>query len=111
MDWVFLLVAAVLLLIGTSIVVLAVKRIEKGLLRNFLLTAGASLTALPVFALIHNLLDSLSIYPFVAGFWGRIGLTEEPLFFLLATLVCPLGFFVGAIGSAILVLKRSTAKP
>jgi len=111
MDWVLLLVSVVLFLTGMSLVVLAAKRIEKGLLRNFLLTAGASLTGLPVFALLYNLLYGLSTYPFVGGFWCRIGTAEEPLFFLLATLVCPLGFFVGTIGSVVLVLKRSASKP
>jgi len=110
MNWAFLVVTVVLFLIGVTLIVFAVKRIEKGLLRNFLLTAGASLTALSIFALLHNLLYGLSIRPFVTGFWGRISMAEELFFFLLATLVCPLGFLVGTIGSLVLVFKRSTAK-
>jgi hypothetical protein len=111
MDWVFLLVAFVLFLIGVALIVFTVKRTEKGLLRNFLLTAGASLTGLPLFALLHNLLYGLYTCPFAMGFWSRIGITEEPFFFLLATLVCPLGFFVGTIGSVVLILKHSSTKP
>ena len=109
MDWVFLLVTAALFLVGIALVVFALKRIEKGLLRNFLLTAGASLTGLPVFALLHNLLYGLGIYSFGENFWSRTGM-EEFFFFLLATVVCPLGFLVGAIGSAVLAIKRSAAK-
>jgi len=111
MYWAFLLVTVALFLIGIALIVFATRRVEKGLLRNFLLTAGASLTALPIFALLHNLLYGLSIRPFVMGFWGRISMAEELFFFLLATLVCPLGFLVGTIGSVVLVLKRSAAKP
>src|SRR4030042_713626 len=96
MYWAFLLVTVALFLIGIALIVFATRRVEKGLLRNFLLTAaGASLTALPIFALLHNLLYGLSLRPFVMGFWGRTSVTEELFFFLLATLVCPLGFFVG----------------
>jgi hypothetical protein len=109
MAWVFFLVAVALFLIGIAIIFFAVKRIEKGLLRNFLLTAGASLAGLPVFALLHNLLYGLGIYSFGEDFWSRSG-GEEIFFFLLATLVCPLGFLVGTIGSAVLAIKRSTAK-
>ncbi|OGO00420.1 MAG: hypothetical protein A2Y59_00370 [Chloroflexi bacterium RBG_13_52_14] len=111
MNWAFLVVTVALFLTGIALIVFAVKRIEKGLLRNFLLTAGASLTGLPIFALLHNLLYGSSIYPFVMGFRGRLSMAEEPVFFLLATLVCPLGFFVGTIGSAVIALKRSAAKP
>jgi hypothetical protein len=109
MDWVFLLVTAALFLVGIALVVFAVKRIEKGLLRNFLLTAGASLTGLPVFALLHNLFYGLGIYSFGEDFWNRTGM-EEIFFFLLATVVCPLGFLVGTICSAVLAIKRSAAK-
>jgi len=111
MDWVFLLVAFVLFLIGAALIVFTFKRTEKGLLRNFLLTAGASLTGLPLFALLHNLLYGLYTCPLVMGFWGRIGITEEPFLFLLAILVCPLGFLVGTIGSVVLILKHSATKP
>jgi len=110
MYWVFLLVAVVLLLIGIALVVFAVKRIEKGLLRNFLLTAGASLIGLPIFAVLHNLLYGLFIYLFGEDFWSRIGIEEEPFFFLLATVVCPLGFLVGTVGSAVLAIKSQPAK-
>jgi len=109
MDWVFLLVTVALFLVGVALVIFAIKRIEKGLLRNFLLTAGASLTGLPVFALIHNLLYGLAIYSFGEESWGLTG-KEEIFFFLLATVVCPLGFLVGTICSAVLVLKRSPDK-
>jgi len=38
MDWVFLSVTVVLFLIGMALILFAVKRIEKGALRNLLLT-------------------------------------------------------------------------
>jgi hypothetical protein len=32
--------------------------------------------------------------------------TEEPVFFIIAIIVCPIGFLVGAIGSIVLTIKR-----
>ena len=110
MNWGFLLLAVALFLIGIALIVYATKRIEKGPLRNFLLTAGASLIALPIFALLHNLIYGSAICPFIMDSWGRVSVTEEFFFFLLATIVCPLGFFVGTIGSLILILKHSADK-
>ena len=94
------------LLIGIAILVLAVKRVEKGLLRKFLLTAGASLAGFPVFAVMHNLVYGLCIYFFGGDLWTRAGIEEEPFFFILAILVCPLGAVVGAAGSIVLAIKH-----
>ena len=41
-------------IIGIAIIILTVMRMERGLLKVFLLTAGASLAGFPVFALLHN---------------------------------------------------------
>ena len=108
--WVFLLVGIVLFFIGIALVVFTMKKLEKGLLRKFLLTAGASLIGIPIFAILHNLFYGLFIYLFGADFWVRTGIEEEPFFFILATMVCPLGFLAGAIGSIVLGVKRSVAK-
>ena len=64
----------------------------EGLLKKFLLLTGASAVGFPVFAILHNL-----VY--------RLFRIEEPFFFILAVIVCPLGFLVGAIGT-IVFLKR-----
>lgn len=86
--------------LGVALVVLTVKRKVPGLLQKFLLLAGSSAVGLLVFAVLHNLVTALliSVFDFGADF-------DEPVFFVLATTICPLGFLVGAVGSIVLAVK------
>ena len=102
MDWPFLLMMIAPFVIGVPLIVLTIKRVEKGLLKIFLLTVGASLTGFPVFALLHNLVYGLFIHFFGADLWNG---GDEPFFFILAVFICPLGFIVGAIGSIVLAIR------
>ena len=61
-------------------------------LRFFLLLTAGSVVLFVVSVLLHNLLYAL------LGF-------EEPFFFLIAVVVCPVVFLVGVIGSIILLIK------
>jgi len=82
--------------LGLALIVLIVKKkVEglQGLPKKFLLLTGASAVGFPVFVLLHN-----AVY----GLFG----VEEPFFFILATIVCPLGFLVGAIGTIVLFRKK-----
>lgn len=110
MGWVFWLMMVLPALIGVALLVFAIKRIQKGLLRRFLLTAGASLVGFPIFAVLHNLVYGLFIYLFGADFWSRTGIEDEPVFFIIAVIICPLGLLVGAIGSLVLGAKKLAAK-
>jgi hypothetical protein len=97
---------AISLLLGVALIVLTVREKVRGMLRKFFLLAGASAVGLPVFAVLHNLVYGLFIYFFGENFWTRVGLEDEPFFFMMAIFVCPLGFLVGAIGSIVLRVKK-----
>ena len=73
--------------------------------RIFLLTAGMSLGAFIISFVLHNAIYGLFIYFFGADFWDKIGLADEPVFFFLAVIICPLAFAVGVIGSLVVFLK------
>ena len=81
--------------LGVTLIVLTAKRKIGGILKKFLLLTGASAVGLPVFAVLHNV---------VSGLFN----TEEPVFFILATMVCPIGFLVGVVSTIVLAIK---AKP
>ncbi|MCU0653658.1 MAG: hypothetical protein MUD10_05370, partial [Candidatus Pacebacteria bacterium] len=85
--------------LGIVLVVFTEKGRVSGKLRGYLFLAGFSAVGFAVFALLHNLI--LAAFPdlFTAQ-------TEEPFFFLLATVVCPLAFIVGATGSAARLLEK-----
>lgn len=89
--------------LGVTLLVLTKRAKVGGMPKKFFLLTGASAVGLPVFALLHNLVYALLIYFF--GFGPDF---DEPVFFMMAVFVCPLGFLVGAIGS--IVLKFWLAK-
>jgi len=102
----FLIVAGtVFIALGVALMVLAVKEKVAGMLQKFLILTGASVVGIPVSVILHNAIYGLFIYWFGAGFWDRIGLGDEPFFFFMAIVVCPLAFLVGAIGTIVLVLR------
>jgi hypothetical protein len=99
----------VLFILGVVLIVLTVKRKVAGMLKKFLLLTGASAVGLPVFIILHNLVYGLFILLFGADFWGASG--DEPVFFILATIVCPVAFLVGAIGTIVLAVRNKTTAP
>jgi hypothetical protein len=80
-------------------------RVEPGLseggvrlLNIFMLIAGISLGALIISIFLHNAISALAMHFFDTEF-------EEPVFFIMATIICPLGVAVGIIGSMVIYLK------
>ncbi|HII72496.1 TPA: hypothetical protein HA265_07105 [Candidatus Woesearchaeota archaeon] len=57
-----------------------------------------------MFAILHNLAYGLLMLMFGQGFWGETG--DEPVFFILAIIICPLAFLVGSIGSLVVSGKQ-----
>ena len=84
--------------LGVTLIVLTVKTKVGGMLKKFLLVTGASVVGLPVFAGLHNV---------VSGLFN----TEEPVFFIIATIVCPTGFLVGVVGTIMLAIKTKPSVP
>ena len=66
-----------------------VKEKVEGTLKKFLLLTGASAAGFLLFILLHNAIYGLFIYFFGAEFWNG---GDEPFFFIMAVIVCPLGF-------------------
>jgi hypothetical protein len=92
--------------LGVALLVLTVNKQEPGLLKKFLLVTGASAVGLPGFAVLHNLVTAMLI-----NFFGFSRDFDEPVFFTLATAVCPLGYLVGAIGSIVTARKNRPGVP
>lgn len=93
-------------LLGGVLVFLTLKSKVKGWLKKFLILTGGSAAGFLISVILHNFVYGLFIYLFGAGFWDNIGLGDEPFFFILAIIICPLGFLVGAIGSIIILIKK-----
>jgi hypothetical protein len=98
--------AIAFVLLGLVVVVLTVRLQEARTKKIFFLMAGASAAAMPICALLHNVVYALFILWFGEGFWERHG-ADEPVFFILAIVVFPALFLVGAIGSIVFLAKTS----
>ncbi len=84
--------------LGATLLVLTAKAKVRGILKKFLLLTEASFTGLLVFGILHNVVSALFN-------------TEEPVFFILAIIVCPVGFLVGVVGIIVLATKKKTSVP
>ena len=108
MGFLFLIISGVVFsLLGVALIFLTVKEKVGGMLKKFFILTGASSAGFFVSFLLHNAVYGLFIYWLGADFWDRVGLGDEPFFFVMAVFVCPLGFLVGTVGSIVLAIKRS----
>ena len=94
---------ALLLSLGITFLVLIIRGKAKGIFRKFQLLTGASAVGIPISAILHNAIYGLFIHFFGADFWNG---GDEPFFFVMAIVVCPLAFLVGAVGSIVLAIKK-----
>lgn len=103
----FLIIAGgAFLLSGIALIILAVKGKVAGIFKKFLLLTGASAVGIFVSSILHNVIYGLFIQLFGAGFWDRIGMGDEPFFFIMAIFVCPIGFLVGMVSCIVLFTKK-----
>jgi hypothetical protein len=100
--WGMLVIAVVLFALGAVLTVLTLKLKDPLMQKIFFILTGASAAAIPVCAILHNVVYGL----FFAGKDG-----DEAVFFILAIIVCPLLFAVGMLGSiATLLFARLRKK-
>ncbi len=84
--------------LGVILLVLTVKKKVGGMLKKFLLLTGGSTVGFLIFAILHNAVSALFNI-------------EEAVFFIIATIVCPIGFLAGAVGTIVLAIKNKSSVP
>jgi len=100
------ILAAIFFVLGGILIFLTLKlKIEKKL-KVFLILTGASAVGFLVCVILHNFFYGLFIFLFGAGFLDKIGFGDEHFFFLLAILVCPIVFLIGAVGSMLMLIRK-----
>ncbi len=75
-------------------------------LKKYLILTAASIAGFVICVILHNVTYGLLIYLFGENFWDKIGISDEPFFFLLAIVVCPVLFLIGVVGSIVLIIKQ-----
>ncbi len=102
----FFISGSLFFLLGLALLILAVKAEIDRAFKKFLILTGAAAVGIFASMLLHNLVYGAFILWFGEGFWERIGLEEEPFFFMMAIFVCPLAYLVGTVGSIVLIIRR-----
>jgi hypothetical protein len=95
---------AILSILGIVLIILGAKGKFVKIARVFFILTGASALGMGLSMILHNLVFALLIKLFGESIFGSMG--DEPVFFILATIICPLALLVGAIGSIILISKK-----
>ena len=88
---------AVFFLLGVTLIVLTIKTKVRGMLKGFLLLTEASFVGFLISGILHNVISGLTNF-------------EEPVFFIIATIICPIGLLVGVVGSIVLAIKSKQAR-
>ncbi len=99
----FLAPIALFFLLGIALLVFSLRSSASGGLKKFLILTGASAAGVLVSVLLHNLIYGLFEHFAGADFWNG---GDEVFFFTMASIVCPLGFLVGVVGTIVLGAKR-----
>jgi hypothetical protein len=95
-------------LLGLVLAVLTLRLQEPRLHRVFFLVTGISAAGIPISVVLHNLVYALCIVFFGEDFW-KDG-SDEAFFFVLAIIVIPAAFVVGAVGSTVLLVRAKMTK-
>ncbi len=91
-----------------AVLVVLTARVKEAFIRKlFFIVTGASAAGVLVFGILHNLVYGLCV-KFGWVYWGEGG--DEPVFFILALFVCPVLFFLGALGSIVLLIRAGLRK-
>ena len=101
----FLIPMGIFCLLGLALLVLALKERIAGKLKKFLVLTGASAVGIFVFVFLHNAFYALGTI--TSHIIGLNYLTEalHVVCFIVAIIVCPLGFLVGIVGTIVLFAK------
>ncbi len=102
---------AIFVSLGIALILLTVKGKAVGALRKFLILTGAAAIGIPVSIVLHNVIYGLFIHFFCEGFWERIGVGDEPFFFIMGIVICPIAFLVGTVGSIVIANRRQKCEP
>jgi len=102
--YIFFASAVILTLLGIALIVLAAKAKINRISKAFFILTGSSAAGIVIGSVLHNLVYALFIELFGKGFWAGMG--DEPVFFIIALVVCPIALLAGIIGCIVLIARN-----
>ena len=103
-GFIFFFSAFALPCLGIALIVLVSKAKFKKISKAFFILTGASAIGIVIGSVLHNFLYAFLIKLFGEGFLAGVG--DEPVIFILATIICPVALLVGIIGIIVLIIKK-----
>ena len=95
---------------GVGLIITTYKEKISGKRKFFLLLSGFSSASFLLGVVLHNLLYALGTITENLGILNKIINFFEVAFFLAATIICPVGFIVGMVGTLIILKKSQSEK-
>jgi hypothetical protein len=92
--------------LGLTLLILTARTKLDKIFKSFLLLTASSAVGVFAAILLHGVVYGLFILIFGEDFWERIGMSDEPFFFLMALFICPIAYLVGTVGNIVLILRR-----
>ena len=92
--------------LGLTLLILTARAKLDKIFKRFLLLTSSSAVGVFVSILLHGVVYGLFILIFGEDFWDRIGIPDEPVFFIMALIICPIAYLVGTVGSIVLMVRR-----
>ncbi len=101
----FIPAIAIFFLLGAALIFFTLKEKVEGTLKKFLILAGGSAVLFFISVVLHNLFYALGTVTGHITLLKYLTGTFDVAFFLIAVIVCPIGFLVGVVGSIVLFVK------
>ena len=101
----------IFLLLGITLIFLTIKQKIKGKLKIFLILMGVSAISPLVFSILHNFFYALGIIGENIFIIKNIMEILHVASFIIALLISPIGFLVGAIGVIVLFIRKGGRHP
>jgi len=106
----FLALLGAYCVLGLALLVLSIRAKYAGAVRKFLILTGASSVGLAVSSVLHNVFYGLATLTEDWAILKSVLTVLEVAFFLIATIVCPLAFLAGVVGTIVHLIGRRRSR-
>lgn len=110
-SFLYLAILGILMFVlGIALIILAVKQKLEKKLKRYLLLTGASAVGLFAGTILHNFFYALEVVTKDLSLLSKLMGIISAAFFIISLFIAPIGFLIGAIGTAMLLFGNKQKK-